>query len=270
LTALTLINVIASIASLVSFVLALVGISQASNLTKRLSTRFKGNFPDYLDAVDALLKDAKHSVKIMATVSSHGSFTCPESWERIKARIETEINQKKRSDKSFKAVLIYGSQKSCSLSSPAFELQTEAEFKIWANEKEQKQSIEDFFVKEFRLTPKRISQLTKAEYGEGRFSEHMSACRGVYREFERRRSDRRLPMYCWIIDDREAIFAISIEGETGRFSGAGIYTADPALLNSLTSMFEHFASDKNSAAVTTDSHWDDDDQFRAKMRRPKN
>ena len=234
---------ISAIASVVALGFAVYQIHQARQQTKQLSTQFKGNFPAYLSNVADLIRGAKYSIKIMANVPSHGEYSDRAAWLNIKRAIEETLNPGPEAvkAKTFEAILVYSSPH-CLMRS--FEVQHRGLTKSadeWAKWK-LREIAAGRLSRFLRNRPEgsKMAHLDLTRYIEIRIEKDRKAINDTYSEFTLMECAELLPMFCWIADNKKAIFSIRTEDTFGHYTGAGIFTVDQGLVTVLSNMFDHY------------------------------
>jgi hypothetical protein len=214
-----------------------------------LSTRFLGTFPDYLTNVEELIGESKRSLRILAVVPTHGSYTAPELWGRIRIAIEKKIleQQSKPSPDGvpgFEAVLLCGDHKRLrqSYETQYAERHDPEKWKHW---KEVNRSRLLRFLREEAAGIDDLDDLTLEQFIDIRVSHDERFMSETYRGFRLLRGKEIYPFFCWLADGEDekagaAVFSIKTEDKLGNYRGAGFFTRDRDLLKTLLATFDYY------------------------------
>jgi hypothetical protein len=223
----------------------------AMNWTKKLvSTRSPGDFPDYLPEVEKLIRGAKHSLRIMALLPSHGDYSEPKMWNRIQAALLE--NAQTMSEPRFNAILLY-CDRECALQAFRTHHNTLKDPNRWREWRDAEQARLQAFWKSQGLTKsikEDLAELSLERYLDMRVSAGLAAASKIYSAFQRVESTERLPMFCWIADapdhegqksdTQKAVFSIRAEDLTGHYHGPGFVTEDPTIVKALKTTFDYY------------------------------
>jgi hypothetical protein len=226
--------------------------SMAQDLGSRLSTQFCGDFPAYLSKVAKLIREAEFSLKVMAIVPSHGSYSDEDGWRNIKQAIEAKLGQNLHAlnHRNFTAGLIYSSsarfQESFRIHHSAL-ANDPTEWQRW-----RRAEIANGHLPRFMRNRPEFANLESLElddYLHARLAEDRKIINEVYCDFSQMECDETLPMFLWIADNHTALFSIRVEDKRGHYNGAGIVTSEPGLVGMLVKTFDYYAGHPKTKLV---------------------
>ncbi len=209
-------------------------LDKAEEITKSLTTRFIGHFPEYLPEIARLIDQSKRFLWILATVPSHGLFTDPNGWEEISLAIRRKLHV---ADPSFQAILVHGTDEK--VRENYEDLYSTLSFggNSWESWRDNQRSKIAALTKS-ATSPDRTMELTFDSFLKARVSQDMNELKSTYRDVSCYAGDQIYPLYCWITD-AGAIFSVRTENQQeGAYSGSAVLTRDPYLMDALRTTFE--------------------------------
>jgi hypothetical protein len=240
--------------SLVGVALSLVGVWLSYKSIKlsvvseeALSTRYLGQFPDYLPVVQEVIRNTRHSLKILAGVPSHGSFSKADDW----ISIENELKKLKFRRSPCEAILLYTDKDGRSI-----DYKTVHRGLVDPGDWHEYRSNHWALIKSFlgnAVPVKDPKDLTLDQWIDLRLKHDEDVVSKVYGHFKLCPGKTIYPIFCWI-GDSEAVFSLKAEDNKAHYMAAGFYTRDGHILETLRSTFQFYmdeynGSKKNSAAI---------------------
>ena len=220
------------IALLLSVWQTLAARKQTKNLSvisNALSTRYLGEFPDYLLEIGSLMFRAKKEILIVSAIPCNGVFSSPDAWIRQKHAIELALNQEIEikcvfAKKEYYMALIQDQF------NEAFK-----NWDNWCNESTNKLKIHKF-VKSY--SENGSEDISQTDFVDSFEKAALAEMQSTYRNAKKIEVDQRPPMYMWIIDGKEAIFAVTTTIPS--FSSEAFYTTDARLIKSLINIHNEY------------------------------
>ena len=207
-------------------------------ISNSLSTRYEGVFPEHLDVVAQVMTGSRRSIRVMADFADYGNYSAHAEFTHY-AEI---LKHKAEFEKVNVEMIVYAAAK--------------------AKEKTRQQFSAADFDKEKPTT--RLAQLVQRQHTDlpGTVDDFYRLLAIDQREIERELRRARvnllfyrqdLPLFCWIADDMEAVFAFpfysEFDGPSGdngsgpqRESEMCFYTRDSRLIETLNRVFEQVRS----------------------------
>ena len=182
-------------------------------ISSSIATQYCGEFPHFMPEIVRKMREAENNVTIMCDIPGYGHYSRPDDYELYRAAIVDLVAKKKTVD-----LTVYSEKRAQDALDIQFsELPTEDNSAAWAvfraYEKRRNESISD------------VGALRKSLAKQN--EEHVDQF-----EKERLRSmdrvDKAMPVYFWIVDDKEAIF--SFAGLRVKPSSVAFRTVDPKLI----------------------------------------
>lgn len=235
------INLTASIASIIAFGFAIWQTREARKQTKdlckishSLSTKYLNKFPEYIEYLGDFIRRARKSVRILTTVPAPGLFHAHGAWQSMKRAIEDT----QQPDKNIAMTCIF-------LKRDGIEKFIEDQFVLaktnwssWREMPEKKKLLQDYLSK---YDPgKDAARLTYQEF----VNSILTTCDNILQEVYRGRNcnvwEASVPIavYMWIIDDAEATFAVTAT-QPAYFAEA-FWTRDQKIIEALIKLYEGY------------------------------
>ncbi len=208
-------------------------------ISKSLSTRYLGHFPDYLPKVAEVTSHATNRLHIMCSVIAHGNFTAPEHWVKVKRAVEdasghdTEIRLITYTDER--------RQRQFTQQYPDF-LENWDEARL---SESRSGALARQFLKKYKIDPKAA---TRERFFELVDSDDQDALKHEFRSALVCRTEETINVYMWVADESEAVFALSTHTERGLVQA--FYTRDSGIVASLLALFDKVWQDTERKAGT--------------------
>jgi hypothetical protein len=209
-----------------------------SSISDSLSTRYLGEFPEYLPQIANMLLRAKQDISIVCAISCHGVFTSPDGWLFIKQAIETAlgINNKINVSCVFTDKHIIRS-----ISKNQYQ-EAFSNWKNWCLNHDNMIKIQHF-VNKFG-SDQQIEKLSIEDFLDLIEKAATETSRTTYKGAKIIEVNFRPPLYMWIVDGKEAI--ISIPTTVPNYCAQAFYTTDARLLTALINMYNEYQRYINS------------------------
>lgn len=200
-----------------------------------MSTRYIGQFPEFLPELVKLMEDANRSshIVVMCDLPSYGHFSAADESATFRAIIDERGAQGATVD----AMFLSAARRNGVL---AVEFSGVGErWEEWKKDRKFRAKLQQF-VERHRL-PKTVDELSYAE-----FQTHLSRVdKNALRRFTEHGDvfelDAPMPIHFWIVGDRNAVF--SIPSYTDGSSEHGFRTSDPQLIQALKETFRRLSLD---------------------------
>jgi len=204
--------------------------TQARDLDKvrrSLTTRFIGEFPDYLPEIVALVKRARKEVIIFCDFPTYGYFSDHSNWLNYRHAIDDKLNQ------DVKVSL------TCPNKRRRLEFNKEQfakEGEKWEAWRQEKKTIER--LRMILPSHTEIADLTRDGFLKILENADQKMLKETFARAEKHEIDIFMPTFFWIADSNEAIFTFSTYSEDA--SEYGFYTLDQKLISALKNIRERY------------------------------
>lgn len=207
--------------------------TQANTLeqTQRsLSTRYIGEFPDYIPEIVDLIENARKEVLIFCDFPAYGHFSNHATWLNYRHAIELKsLNQVRL---SLMCLTEGGRYK---LNHEQFS-KAEQGWEEWKREQKVRDQIHSLL--QSHKCAKTIDEISREEFVNLLEETNKQMLNGALARAETLEVDGYMPLYFWLVDKKEAIFAIpSFSGEHTEY---GFSTSDPKLISAFVEMRERY------------------------------
>ncbi len=180
----------------------------------------------------------------MTFISSHGSYTENRDWLEVKQAIEQQGAKREKLRSSFTVELVVATENTFKRTfqqvHPLFyEPQS---WDAWKRDEEQNHNRRLSRFLQYCKVSGSVDDLSVNDYFDARFREHQNVIEDVFQRWNHTvyECEPSLPLYCWLIDGREAIFSLPTQDASGRYAGVAISTEDPNVVVALLRLFEHY------------------------------
>lgn len=209
---------------------------QLSTVAGALSTKYIGPFPDYINDVALLLKNAKKEIKIICTVPMHGVFNNPDGWLKMKHSLEDAM-----SSKTPPKVFCVFSEKSERIRLQNMQYkEVQKNWDRWILDEKNKHKIE-FLFQRFSDEQTEINFEALIDLLE-KISD--SELKSTYKLAEVYEVSHYIPLYLWIIDNSQAIFVLKTSYPN--FQAEAFWTSDSRLIDSLSKIHKNYCEESES------------------------
>lgn len=166
-----------------------------------LTTKYLGQFPAANDAIAGLLAQAKSRVDLFFDIPGYGLLSNYEAWWAMKQAFETKI----KVDRLPTSVALYSPARRQHVVQEQFLIE-EVEFRKWVDDPVRKAKLIDYLA--MFAPDDSVESIDRARYLAITEHAQAEAERQIFDGVEVRQIDEMIPLYFWMIDRREAIFAI--------------------------------------------------------------
>jgi hypothetical protein len=221
---------VSSIASVVAFIFAVWESLESRGFREALSTRFIGEFPDFLPQLVGILEKAERDLIIVCDFPSYGQFSSPSDWKLYSRTIEDKVNAKiSLSLVCMNEIARANFAPKQFFPSPPYDTTWSKYRDSRAKRKKIQQLVErhDY--------PNSLSSLTFAEMIDLLEKDDLHA---LQRTFSRVRPFQ-TPMYFWVCDKKVAIFSFPTYDLANK-SEFAFLTFDRKLIQSLLQVFKGY------------------------------
>lgn len=207
--------------------------SVLTNIKKSITTRYIDEFPYYFPQIISMLAEAKTSIVIACDLPCYASFSDRINWIDYKHILETKAH------KSISINMLYYNEslRNFLLMEQYSEIRTN--WDIWKDDINNKNKVLQYLksmnskatINSFRFTD--FLELLEKENTETikTFSNHIKM----------QEIDTNMPIFFWIIDGKQAIFAIPSNSKN--FKTYGFITSDPRLIETFHTIIKGFYSE---------------------------
>lgn len=213
-------------------------------ISSSLSTKYIKEFPDYLPDIEELVLSARKSLRVMCTYPQHGAFSQPETWKDIKNAITEKI-----SEDYIEAEMVFSSAHQ---RVRADVKQFEEAISNWSSWRDDNRDRLQKYISTHRSARVRTKITSADPDSRGGLKDAVdwlwfqdeSERATVFDWHDHARiyeSDHLMPLFVWIVDDREAVFVIMTYDH--EVLGYGFKTVDMAAIKSLIRLFDRYAAD---------------------------
>ncbi len=191
--------------------------SVLSDVESSMSTRYIDKFPAFNKDIRVLLEGANSSIEIVCDLPAYGLISANDEWLKIKALLEA---RSLRDDFSV-SLTCYGKDKRIEI------IDEQADF-IDRTKDDFFDRYGDIVFKVLRIARESFSRTLYLERSE---EEHVRVLNNALQHCSIKETNQRLPLYVWIRDDSEAIFAIPAYSD--EVTEHGFYTRDASIIRAL-------------------------------------
>jgi hypothetical protein len=248
-SALAIVEVVSALLTCVGVILALRSLRDARKLTSSLrvieelaSTRVIGKSPDFIAELTNLVKQARHSLQITSVYPTYGFFSSPLAGQELENAV---ILARRNPEIRIEALLGSLSARRAALRAQYEKLASGPLWSTWSQEPKSKALLEAYCD---RYAPGKTFSSFEELVGSW-LDEQEKKIPIIYSEKALQFTDDFMPLHSWVIDEREAFFAIvNSEGRT-----TGFYTREQNLIGAFSSANKRYKtrSDNLDAAVLT-------------------
>jgi hypothetical protein len=202
-------------------------LQQLESIQKALTTRFIGPFPDYIPRIVSLIENAEKEIIIFCDTPAYGCFTVHNHHVNYRQAIERKIFEKKRVELTF----LNEEWRTKTLNE-----QFPFEGPEWDKLKTDKKPLFEEFIAHYGNKAV-LNELTKETFLQ--LVERLNL-RVLNQEFSGKAEEvcAAMPVLFWLVDSREAIFAIpSYERDIAML---GFVTSDQSLISALRDMSKRY------------------------------
>jgi hypothetical protein len=201
-----------------------VQVGHIGEIRNSLPTKREGMFPDYLPKITSMLAESKHTIVICCDYPAYGSYSAPGIFFKYEQTLERQLNDPK---KKVKVAFLDEAVRQKRVDAD-FLLTEPAHWVAW-KKKEGAKLLTYLAHTDRKIT---VETLTSPEFvamindEDQRLIDHW---RHLADDIEL--LDRMCPIYFWLVDDEQAVFAIP--DLRARAVEHGFYTCDPHLIAGL-------------------------------------
>ena len=225
-------TIIALLLSIWQLVAARKQTKKLTLITDVLSTKHLGAYPEFVLEIGNLISKAQKQILIACNFPAYGVFNSNEGWLSIKYTLEKAFLQ----NQNMKVTCVFANKSN----RKSWLIKQFNEAKVdwinWRSNPEQKEKLQHFLTKYGK--GEAISELSFDGFID-LFEEAADLELGTtYKQAEKIELPHRPPLYMWVVDSKEAIFAISTNTPT--FFGEAFWTTEPRLISALINMHHEY------------------------------
>jgi len=201
-----------------------IQVGHIGEIRNSLPTKREGMFPDYLPKITSMLAESKHTIVICCDYPAYGSYSAPSIFFKYEQTLERQLDNPK---KKVKVAFLDEGVRHKRVEAD-FLITDPAEWEAW-KKKEGPKLITYLAHTDRKIT---VEALTSPEFvtminsEDQRLLEHW-----CHLADEMQLLDKMCPIYFWLVDDEQAVFAIP--DLRSRAVEHGFYTCDPHLIAGL-------------------------------------
>jgi hypothetical protein len=199
-------------------------------IAESLSTRYEGVFPHYMPAIVSLLERANHRIDVLCDLPGYGELSDELAAEQIRSLLR---QQKGRGVEV--QITVYGSELQEEMLREQIRHQRDR-WDEWLRSPDYGPKLRSYI--ERHGFPDELEQLTPDRYVALSLEVHRGIMEHDLQRFEPTTLRDPVPLYFWMIDGTEAVFAIP--AYTADASEHGFYTSDARLIDALRTMCARF------------------------------
>ena len=227
-----IITILGLLLTLVALIAAIWQLRQASDQTKQLlaiqqslSTQFLGLFPDFNEEIAELIKTANSSVEVFCDLPGYGMITNNVAWFRINSEIQNAKERGIRPRMNF----FDQDQRRKIIVDQATQIETSGG-----------DMTSDFKSALEKIFDTKIQNFSASSFVENCLMEHSRIIENEFRGSDIEEIRANIPIYFWLVDDREAIISIPVYSE--EITEYGFKTRDISFISALKSIRERTIS----------------------------
>jgi hypothetical protein len=195
-----------------------------------LSTRYLGQFPEFIPEIVSHLQRAKRKITIFCDFPAYGHFSDRRSWLNYGQTIKN-----KTFDKVHVSLTCFDEARRYDFNTEQFS-QVEEGWDEWKRDPQIERKLKELLVS--RGKDADVDALTKKEFAKLLEDTEQDMLLDEFLNAEKVEVNKDIPLYFWIIDDAEAIFAIpSFSDETTEY---GFFTSDPKLISAFQQIVKRY------------------------------
>ena len=206
--------------------------AQAAKLeeTQRsLSTRYIGEFPEYLPLIVSLIKQAQKEVLVFCDIPAYGHFSDYTNWLEYRYVIE------KQSGKIPVSLTCLNKEWRNKTHDEQF-TEKELAWDEWKKEAKIREQLQRYLQINSRSV--NVETLSKQEFADMVEETDNQMLSGVFATCDIMEVAAYIPLYFWLVDKKEAIF--TIPSYSNKHSEYGFFTSDPRLISAFIEMKERY------------------------------
>lgn len=198
---------------------------------RSLSTRYIGQFPEYVPEIVSLLRRAKRQIVIFCDFPSYASYTDPDTWLDYKQTLERKIQQE---EVKVAITFLNQSRRSRAVQEQFFD--GCQDWNGWKSEPTNIKRLQRFL--STRSQAPSIARLTKEDFMSLVEEFDQRTLRETFAGAELWQIDSYIPLFFWLVDGMTAVFAIP--GSVERAVEYGFSTTDQKLISAFVDMRQHY------------------------------
>lgn len=195
-------------------------------ITSSMSTQFIGHFPHFNSEIATLLAKANSRIDIFCDLPAYGLISNLKAWHRIDEAIRTKINN--------------GIEVSLHVYGPARRKRILDEQRAHRSYLEGNETLQGAIQKVLHDIgdDRTVADLTEEEIVDACLKRHKRVIEETFRGAVVTPIQHHIPIYCWIVDEREAIYSVPIfAGDSTEY---GFSTKDGKFVSALLQMSDRF------------------------------
>jgi len=205
---------------------------ELTRISNALSTQYLGIFPEYFPQLSRLIESAKHEVLIACTLPVHGIFSNPDGWLSMKHALESALAP----SHNIKIRCVFSDYLSQQARLIDQYKQAFTDWDSWLSHSDNTGRIR-YFLEKFG-NGMTIKELKPDIFIKLIMTASIDELKTTLIRAEIFQINYRPPVYMWIADSKEAIFAIPTT--TPYFQAQAFWTTDARLISSLIHMHQEY------------------------------
>ncbi len=203
---------------------------ELQDIKDSMSTRYLGEYPDFIPQISEVISKAKYEVSIVNSVVTTGIFSFRTGWLEYRTTIEKLLDKGKTVN-----IMMLNKERRQKFEDEQFP-NTAEKWEAWKVEPKNKTKIE-VFLKHY-YPDASFNTLTKALFIEILDDVHNNSLKQSFVAANIVELDEHIPINIWIVDNKQAIFTvpITINGYTDK----GFITSDARLIESFNGIIERY------------------------------
>jgi hypothetical protein len=205
-------------------------VTELDSISNTLPTRHIGQFPEYLEHIVTLVTNAKKSVTVLCDFPAYGSFSAPDTFLAYHQALERHLNL----NRVVVALTCLTEPSRLNLIREQFSKQ-QSNWSDWKFKADSRSKLERFL--EHRGRAATVDTLTFESFAEFLEDENVRALQDMFAGAHLQTVESYVPVYFWLVDDKEAVFALP---SFDRTTETGFYTRDSALIEGFKDVLSRY------------------------------
>jgi hypothetical protein len=217
-----------------------------------LSTQYLGPFPTYVRDIERLLKKTEKDVLILCDYPAYACFSNSRGFRQYQLAIEDLISRKK-----IVRLICFDETRQDSYLPHVFHVEKEAAWQEWRSSAINLKRLKRFIKshkQEAKLPNVSHDSISPEEFARLMRVPNRTMFNHSFFHAERRQTKEAAPIFFWLIDNKEAVFAISSLAKG--VSEYGFWTRSPELVKALKGLWVTYSNDAPLVAPATVPHGD--------------
>jgi len=209
-----------------------------------MSTRYLKEFPDFIPEISTLIQRAEHTITILCDIPAYGFFSNNSDYNKYEYSIAT-VND---NNKIQIELICLEETTRCEFYSEEFLQKNrwtnpDQQWLEWKTRNESKlMQLSDVENEIYMEKGRVVKDLTVEQFVEILEKANKKMLDGAAFSGEKKKDiiKESMPVFFWIVDEKEAIFSIPSISEDGSFTEHGFFTHDQKIISALNSMKKRY------------------------------